>query len=209
MSAMLFKSRFRELARHVASVLLRYAEAQCPHLPRVEHDPLNRFEQFRYTDVVAREEVAQLLRRIATASPGQLTQIRAVGHPEVLEWDEEALIDRLPQAQLDGDPVVEPLGDVAPIQPFRCCGEAEQFTWLQAAQETVVAVGRSVMELVDHDHIECVRRDLLDPAREAIGSSRRRDAPPRRVRRRESRRNRPAGAPPDTSLATARRISSR
>ena len=69
---MLCKSGLGELARHVSRVLLRDAEAERTHLTRVEDDPLNRLEQLRDAEVVAREEVAQILRRVAAATPRQL-----------------------------------------------------------------------------------------------------------------------------------------
>ena len=155
--AMLVKPRLGELARHVSRVLLRDAEPERPHPTRIEHDPLDRFEQLRDADVVAREEVAQLLRRVPAATPGQLAQVRAVSDAEVLERDEEALIDCLPQPQLDGDSMVEPLGDVAAIEPLRRCRQTEQFPRLQVVEEPVIAVGGGVMELVDDDDIERVR----------------------------------------------------
>ena len=91
------KPRLGELPRHVARVLLRDAEPERPHLARIENDPLDRVEQLRDADVVAREEVAELLRGVSAATPGQLTQIGAVSDAEVLERDEEALVDGLPQ----------------------------------------------------------------------------------------------------------------
>lgn len=157
------KPRLSELPCHVPGVLLRHAEAQCSHAARVQHDALNRLEALCDADIVVREQVAELFGCVTASTPRQLAQIRAIGHAEVLERDEEALIDRLPQAQLDSDPVVEPPGDIATIKPFRCCREAKQFSWLQAAQQTVVAVGSRMMKLVHYNHIERIRRDLVDP----------------------------------------------
>ena len=158
-------------------MLLRHAEAEGAHLAGVEHDPLDRFEQLCDAEVVAREQVAQLLGGVATAPPGQLAEVRPVSHAEVLERNEEALVDRLPKPQLDRDAMVEPLGDVPTVKPLRRRRQAEQLARPKMVEEPVVAVGRRVMELVDDDDIERVGGLNSPSGLEATGSSRRRAGP--------------------------------
>ena len=68
----------------------------------------------------------ELLSDVAAATPLEMTEVGAVGDAEVLERDEETLVDRLPQAKLDRDTMVEPDGDVPSIEPLRGRGQAEQ-----------------------------------------------------------------------------------
>src|SRR5437763_1908861 len=82
------------------------------HSTRVEDDALDRLEQLCDADIVVGEQIAQVLRRIPAASPCELSEISAVRDPEVLERNEEALIDGFPQSQLDGDPMLEPVGHI-------------------------------------------------------------------------------------------------
>ena len=107
-------------------MLLRDAEPERAHRPRVEHDPLDGLEELRDAQVVVGEEVAELLGDVAAATPCDLAEVGAVGDAEVLERHEEALVDRLPEPQLDGDPMVEPLGDVLAVEALGRRGQAEQ-----------------------------------------------------------------------------------
>ena len=96
-------------------MLLRDTEAKCTHRAGIEDDPLQGFEQLRDAQVVVRDDVAQFLEYVAAAAPRDVAQIGAIRHPEVLERNEEALVDRLPKPQLDRDTVIEPFRDVLAI----------------------------------------------------------------------------------------------
>ena len=73
------------------------------------------------------------------------------------------MIDRFPQPQLHSDAVVKPFGDIAAVEAFGRGRQAKHLSWLEMAEEAVVAVSRGMVELVDHNDIERVRRDLTDP----------------------------------------------
>ena len=105
----------------------------------------------------------ELLERVAAAAPRDLAEVGAVGDAEVLERHEEALIDGLPEPQLDGDAMVEPLGDVLAVETLGRRGEAEQLLRREVVEQPVVGRRRRVVELVDDDDVEGVRRDLLQP----------------------------------------------
>ena len=83
----------------------------------------------------------------------KLLQVGPVGHTEVLERNEEALVDRLPQPKFDSDPVVEPLGDVLAVQALRRGRQPEQLARLQMVEQPVVRAAR-VVELVDDHDVE-------------------------------------------------------
>src|SRR5688500_15213849 len=95
------------------------------------------------------------LDRLVAATPAELPQIGAVGDAEVLKGHEEALIDCLPKPQFDGDALVEPLGDVLAVEALGCRSQPEKLRRLEVIEEPVVGRGSSVMELVDHDDVEC------------------------------------------------------
>ena len=60
----------RELARHVARVLLGDAEAERAHRAGIEHDPLDGLQKLRDAQVVVGQEVAEFLEDVAAATPG-------------------------------------------------------------------------------------------------------------------------------------------
>ncbi len=75
---------------------------------------------------------------VAATPPGELAEVGSVGDAEVLERHEEALVDRLPEPQLDGDALVEPLGDVLAVEPLGRRGEPEQLLRLEVLEQPVV-----------------------------------------------------------------------
>lgn len=139
-----------------------YAEPQRTHFAWLVDDPLNRLEQLRHPPVVAAVEVAELLARVAPATPADRREVGAVGDAEVLERHQEALVYRLPEAQLNRGPAAEPVGDVAPVETLRRGGQAEQLARLQPLEEPLVACRGGVMELVDDKDVEGVGIEPLD-----------------------------------------------
>ena len=139
-----------------------YAEAERPHPAWLVDDPPNRLEQLRHPLVVAAVEVAELLGRVAPAAPADRREVGAIGDAEVLEWHQEALVDRLPKAQLHRGPAAEPVGDVASVEALRRRGQAEQLARLQPLEQPLVAGRGRVMELVDDEDVEGVGVESLD-----------------------------------------------
>ena len=125
MSATLASPACGELPRHVARVLLGDAEAERAHRAGIKHDPLDRLQKLGDAKVVVGQQVAELVERVAAAPPRDLAEVGSVRDAEVLERDEEALVDRLPEPQLDGDPLVEPLGDVLAVQALGRRGQPQ------------------------------------------------------------------------------------
>ena len=58
-----------------------------------------------------------------TPPPWHLTQIKSVVHAVVHKRREPVLIDRIPQPQLGGDPIVEPIQQREAVASLRCGGE--------------------------------------------------------------------------------------
>ncbi len=113
----------RELSRHVARVLFRHAEAECAHRSRVEDDASDRLEEFGDTQIIVREQIAELLWCVAATSPSELAEVRSVCDAEVLEGDEKALVYGFPEAKLDRDSLIKPLRYVLPIESLGRSGE--------------------------------------------------------------------------------------
>ena len=102
--------------------------------------------------------VAQRLDVVAAAPPPRdLAQVEAVVDPEVEERREVLLIDRVPQPQLGGDAIVEPVQDRQPVAALRCGGQAEQLDGGEVVEHPFVRGGGGVMELVDDHDVEVIR----------------------------------------------------
>jgi hypothetical protein len=160
------EARVTELPSHVSRVLLGYAEAQRTHRGQVENNPPERLEQLRDASIVVREDVAELIVDIATSPPRDLSEVGPIGHSEILEGHQEPKVDRLPEAKLDGDPVIEPFRHVLAVEPLGCRGKAEQLLGLKVAQKAVVSRRRSMMKLINYDD---VKRAGSDPFEACLG----------------------------------------
>ncbi len=105
--------------------------------------------------------VAQGLDVVAAPStPRDVAEVEAVVDAEVQERREVLLVDRVPQAQLGRDAVVEPVQDREAVAAFRCGGEAEQLDGSEVVEDPVVRGGGGVMELVDDHDVEVVGRQV-------------------------------------------------
>ena len=144
-------------SRHELGVLDRDAEAERAHPARVGDDAPNRLEQLGDARVVAGDDAVELLQRVSAALPAQAGEIGAVGDAEVLERDEEPLVDRLPEPELDGDAPAEELGHVLRVHPLRRRRQPEQLLRIEAVEQPAVARRRRVVELVDDDDVEVLR----------------------------------------------------
>lgn len=118
------------------------AEAEGAHRLGLEDDSPDRLDQFGYAGITAGEEVAELLSGVAAAAPRKAAQVGAVGYAEVLEADEEALVERLPEAKLDRDPPVEPGRDVFAV-------EALGFNVLGVVVALAAKIGSKVIQIVE------------------------------------------------------------
>jgi hypothetical protein len=70
---------------------------------------------------------------------------------EVLERDEQAEIERVPQAELGGDPAVEPAEDRPAVGALGRRGEPEEHVRPEVLEQPAVGRRLRVVELV-HDH---------------------------------------------------------
>jgi hypothetical protein len=64
--------------------------------------------------MVAGVDGAELGGHVAAAAPLQRGEIGGVGHGEVVEGGEQALIEGAPEAEFGGDAAAEPVEDVEP-----------------------------------------------------------------------------------------------
>ena len=129
-------ARLVEQPRHVARVLDAHAESERPHPTCV----IDARGELRGGPVRAQASVAvsrfdRPCRVVsATPLPGDLAQVQAVVDAVVGERREAVLGDRVPEAKLGGDPVVEPAEDRQAVAPLGSGGEAEELDGLHAAR---------------------------------------------------------------------------
>ena len=95
-------------------MLHAYAEAQGPHTGGIGHGVVELAEDQVHTAVVAGVHGAELGRHVAAAAPLQGGEVGGVGHGEVVEGGEQALIEGAPEAEFGGDAAAEPVEDVEP-----------------------------------------------------------------------------------------------
>lgn len=117
-----------EALGHEAGVLHAHAEAQGAHAHAqgLGHLLLQLAEDQIHAAVVAGVEGAELGGLVAAAAPFQGGEIGGVGHGEIVEGGEQALIEGAPETQLGADAAVEPVEDVEPVGALGSGGEAEQ-----------------------------------------------------------------------------------
>ncbi len=85
-------------------------------------------------------------------------QVEAVVDAEVEERGEVLLVDGVPQAQLGGDAIVEPVQDRQAVAALGGGGQAEQLDRVEVVEHPLVRGGRGVVELVDDHDVEVIGR---------------------------------------------------
>ena len=110
--------------------------------------------------MVAGVEGAELGGHVAAAAPFQGGEVGGVGHGEVVEGGEQALVESGPETQLGGNTAVEPVEDVEPVGALGGGGEAEQELRAEVIEPAGVAGGGGVVELVHDHHLEAIGGDL-------------------------------------------------
>ncbi len=78
--------------------------------------------------------------------------------PKYTNGDEALLVDRVPQPQLGGDAIVEPVQDRQAVAALGRGGQAEQLDGLHVVEQRAVRRRRRVVELVDDHDVEVVGR---------------------------------------------------
>jgi hypothetical protein len=112
--------------------------------------------------VVAGVDGAELGWHVAAAAPFQGGEIGGIGHGEIVEGGEQALIEGAPEAEFCGDATAEPVEDVEPVGPFGGGGEAEQQLGAEVIEPAAVAGGGGVVELIHDHHLEALGGDLSE-----------------------------------------------
>ena len=138
------------------------AEAQRLHAAEVGDLVLKRLEDDAGPGVIAREQVRQLAQVVGPSLPVHPGQIHAIGDGEVVERSQQVGLQRVPQPQLGCGPPLEEGAHVEPIAAFGGSGEPEQLPWRQVIEDAPVGARLGVVELVDHDDVVGVRRQVGD-----------------------------------------------
>lgn len=117
-----------EALGHEVGVLHAHAEAQGAHAQGLGHHLLQLAEDQIHAAVVAGVEGAELGGHVAAAAPFQGGEVGGVGHGEVVEGGEQALIEGGPETQLGGNAAVEPVENVQPVGALGGGGDPEPQT---------------------------------------------------------------------------------
>lgn len=103
-----------EALGHETGLLHTHAKTQGPHAGGIGHGVVELAEDQVDAAVVAGVDGAELGGQVAAAAPFQGGEIGGVGHGEVVEGGEQALIEGAPEAEFCGDATAEPVEDVEP-----------------------------------------------------------------------------------------------
>ena len=138
------------------------AEAEGPHRRGV--DVVGELVQHEAgPGVVAGVEVLECRDVVALAPPpGDVGEVEAVVDAEVLERREVLAVDGVPEAQLGGDAIVEPLQDGATVAALGVAVRPSSSQRRQVAEHPVVGGCGGVVELVDDDDVEVVGRQGVE-----------------------------------------------
>src|SRR5581483_11451011 len=96
----------------------------------------------------------------APAAPRDVAQVEAVVNAEVQERSEVLLVDGVPQAQLGGDAVVEPVEDRQAVAALRGGSKPQELDGSEVVEDSGVRSGRSVVKLVHHNDVKVIGREV-------------------------------------------------
>ena len=108
---------------------------------------------------------AGLLFVSAAPPPWDVAQVETVGNSVVGKRNEAVLIDRVPETELGGDAIVEPVKHRESIAPFGRGREPEQFFRFELRQQPLIRRRSCVVKLVDDHDIEVFRINRVQPIR--------------------------------------------
>jgi hypothetical protein len=98
----------------------------------------------------------------AATPPRDVAQVDAVMDAEVQKRRQVLLVDCVPQPQLGRDAIVEPVQDRQPVAALRGGGQSEQLDRRQGLEDALVGGRGGVVELIDDDDVEVVRRQCVE-----------------------------------------------
>ncbi len=155
-----------EVAGHELGVVDAHAEPEAAHRGQVIAvigDLLDRrYEPRRLCSC----KVAQCLDVVApSAPPRDVGEVEPVVDPEVHERHQPLLIDSVPQPQLRGDAVIEPVEHRQPVAALGRGGEAEQLDRGHEVEQALIRRCGGVVELVDDHDVEVIGIEVLDARR--------------------------------------------
>jgi hypothetical protein len=87
-----------------------------------------------------------------------VTQVQAIVHAVIRKRRQSMLIDRVPQPQLGRDATAEEVQHVEVVAALWRSRQPEQLSRLDVFQQSLVAARGRMVEFIDDDHVEVVRR---------------------------------------------------
>ncbi len=157
--------RVVENARHVLGVSNGDAETESPHRLNIRDLVIHLLQHDARASIVARVDVGKRVLVIRSTAPLQVAEVDAIGHSEVVEGAEQVGTQRIPEAKFRCDSTAKERPDIGAVSPFWCRGQPEQLFRVQVVSDPAVCRGLRVVELVDYDHFEGIRRDVGDAIR--------------------------------------------
>ncbi len=159
-----WESGRREPLGHELGVLDRGAEGERLHRAGVGDDLVDVLDDQPGPDVVAGVEAAELAGLVAATTPRRV-DLGLVGHAEVLERGQELTVEGVPQPHVERGAAIGPLADVEAVGPLGCRGERKQHLGFEAVEHRPIRGGFGVVELVDDDHVERRRLEVVGAQR--------------------------------------------
>ena len=92
------------------------------HATRIKHPLVDRIANALSTDVVSRQDPFEFGDHVPAAFKPDPSQVSPIADTEIVEWREEAAVQRFPESHLIGDAIVKPMEDVFCVGTLRCCG---------------------------------------------------------------------------------------
>ncbi len=144
-----------EYASHEPGVRDADAEAEGAHPTQVIDPARELLQHAARPRIVAGQQLREAVDVVATTpTPRDLAQVEAVVDAVVQEGREALAIDRVPEPQLGRDPSIEPVQHREAVAPLGRRGESEELARREVGEERPIGLGRGVVELIDHDHVE-------------------------------------------------------
>jgi len=147
---------------HPVGMLDAHTEAEGAHRVDVGDLVLELPQDDPEPRIVGGVDRVQLGEIVSAPLPLDSTEVRVVGDPEVVERTQQFGLERVPQPQLDRCPVPEHRPDIEAVATFRGRGETQQLPRTNLREESPVAGGLRVVELVDDDDVEGGCGQLVD-----------------------------------------------
>src|SRR6478672_11888338 len=111
---------------HVFGMRDAHAEPERPHRSNIRHLVAQLFQHDQCSDIVAGEDVRQLLLVVASLGPADATQIGPICHSKVMKRAQQVRSQGIPESKFRCSTTSKELANVDAVCPFGGGGKTEQ-----------------------------------------------------------------------------------